>query len=183
MVHVEYADALESPEPGEGTPGKKALKYRPVALIRKVLSFIVAASILGVVIVTVLNVVMRNVFGKPLIGSDDIIQLILPVLIFAALPLVTANESHFSVNILVDRLKGRVRSLQSNIVRGVTLISVCLIVYELIEETQSLYAGGVTTNVLNVSMGPLFWILTGLSVVTGLLVFMNILITILGKGS
>lgn len=181
MIHLEVEAVLDTPEPKKGSPGEPAAQLKLVRILRKILSIIIVFCILSIAFITVLNVITRDIFAHPLTGMDDIVQYLLPLLIFAGLPIVTANEAHFSVNLFTGRLRGESLRIQKNMIRFVTLIATSLIVLEMIEQVQSLSSSNITTNILQLPMAPLFVAVSVLSVITVLLVIVNFLIANISK--
>ena len=64
-----------------------------------------SAILLGMMLLTVVDVVGRYVFNRPVRGAFEVTELMLVVLIFAGLPLVSYGDEH-AVMDFVDRLLG-----------------------------------------------------------------------------
>ena len=65
-----------------------------------------SAILLGMMLLTVVDVVARYVFSRPVRGAFEVTELMLLVLIFAGLPLVSFADEH-AVMDFIDRLFGR----------------------------------------------------------------------------
>ena len=70
-----------------------------------VLGVAASAILLGMMLLTVVDVVARYGFNRPLRGAFEVTELLLLVLIFAGLPLVSFTDEH-AVMDFVDRLLG-----------------------------------------------------------------------------
>lgn len=77
----------------------------PGALSGRLIRAAVAAMLFGLMMVTVVDVVGRSVFDRPLRGGYELSGLLLLVLFFVALPLATAGQRHITVN-LIDKAAG-----------------------------------------------------------------------------
>jgi TRAP-type C4-dicarboxylate transport system permease small subunit len=64
-----------------------------------------SAILLAMMVLTVIDVVARYVFNRPLRGAFEVTELMLVVLIFAGLPLVSYGDEH-AVMDFIDRLLG-----------------------------------------------------------------------------
>jgi TRAP-type C4-dicarboxylate transport system permease small subunit len=85
-----------------------------------VLGVAASAILLGMMALTVVDVVARYVFNRPLRGAFEVTELLLLVLIFAGLPLVSLAGEH-AVMDFVDRVLSR-RARQT-LVRAVEAVS------------------------------------------------------------
>ena len=79
-----------------------------------------SAVLLGMMAITVVDVVARYVFSRPIRGAFEVTELMLVVLIFAGLPLVSFSDEH-AVMDFIDRLLGGRGALALQ--RGVHVVS------------------------------------------------------------
>lgn len=75
--------------------------------------------------ITFADVTGRYLFDRPLAIAFELVQVVMGTLVFAALPLVTAEDGHVSMGLLSDRLHGRVRLLQRSLAYGVCALLSC----------------------------------------------------------
>ena len=80
---------------------EEAWKRRADAL----LGLAASAILLAMMLLTVVDVVARYVFSRPVRGAFEITELMLVVLIFAGLPLVSFSDEH-AVMDFIDRVLG-----------------------------------------------------------------------------
>lgn len=52
------------------------------------------------VLVNCIDVIGRDMFNNPLVGATEITRLLIPFIVFAALPVVTYREEHISVDLI-----------------------------------------------------------------------------------
>lgn len=85
-----------------------------------------AVLIVGLILVTVTDVVGRYLLNAPLVGAFELTQILLGALVFTALPLTTANGAHVEVDLLTHVLSNRlVRSfgIFAGIVSALVLVA------------------------------------------------------------
>ena len=94
----------------------KAL-YRSAVLIRKLvypvgktLNSIGAWALMGITLLTGLDVLLRYFFARPIKGTYELTELVLCVLVFFGLAYTAANEGNVSVPLVVSRLPQRARA-------------------------------------------------------------------------
>jgi TRAP-type C4-dicarboxylate transport system permease small subunit len=103
---------------------------------------------------TVIDVVARYVFSRPIRGAFEVTELMLVVLIFAGLPLVSFSNEH-AVMDFIDRLLGG-RALAS-LERGVHVVSAAfmlLLAWIVWGKAVRVTAYGDATDVLRILYGP-----------------------------
>jgi len=65
-----------------------------------VLGTVVAADLAAMMLLTFLDVSGRKLFASPIYGAYEVTEFMMGVLIFGALPLVTAREGHVTIDIM-----------------------------------------------------------------------------------
>ena len=75
-------------------------------LLDKILMACVAVVMFGMMSVTFIDVVGRYFFSAPIPGGFELIQFMLPLAMFGALPVITRAESHIVISVLTGVLKG-----------------------------------------------------------------------------
>lgn len=63
------------------------------------------------VLLTVIDVCLRYIFNSPILGSYEITQFMMAILIFASVGYTMAIKEHVSVDLVVTKLPNRVRAL------------------------------------------------------------------------
>ena len=71
------------------------------------LAVLAALSLLSILIVIVVSVVLRKFFDTPLYFTEELVGLLMSTSLFLALPMVTLNNQHIRVTLLLDSLKSR----------------------------------------------------------------------------
>lgn len=162
--------------------GRREPKARVVLWVRRVLYAGVAASMLGIMGVTVVNVFMRYVLVSPISGSDEIVQFLLATLIFSAFPLATLERRHFSVA-LVRGAHGRLRFWSVALELLVSVAGCGIVTVQLLREAMQLRSEQMTTMVLELPLAPLNFAMSALAALAlgGLIVLL--IRHMLGRGN
>jgi TRAP-type C4-dicarboxylate transport system permease small subunit len=83
------------------SPREQRWKRRADAL----LGVVASAILFAMMVLTVVDVVARYLFSRPLRGAFEVTELMLLVLIFAGLPLVSFSDEHATMD-FIDRILG-----------------------------------------------------------------------------
>lgn len=70
-----------------------------------------AIVLAGLMLLTVGDVVLRYFFNAPILGSFELTEFILVVIVFFAIPWATAQKANVRVDLFVDRLPSKVRTV------------------------------------------------------------------------
>ena len=113
-----------------------------------------SAILLAMMFLTVVDVVARYVFSRPVRGAFEVTELMLLVLIFAGLPLVSFSDEH-AVMDFVDRLLGsRGQRGIARLVQVVNAAFMFLLTWLVWRKADRIWAYGDTTDVLRIAYGP-----------------------------
>ena len=78
-------------------------------ILRRTLGAVAALGMLGMTGITFVDVVGRYALNRPLPGGFEITELLLATIIFAGLPMVSAERTHIAVDLLTERYGPRTR--------------------------------------------------------------------------
>ncbi len=141
-------------------PANGGLVWRPV---RALLHACVAASMIGIMALTSVNVATRYLLDAPISGSDEIVQYLLAILVFSAFPLVTIERRHFSVAIFSRSARGALRYWSVLLELVVSATACGIITVQLWSVAEQMRAERITTMVLQLPQAPLEFATSGLS--------------------
>jgi TRAP-type C4-dicarboxylate transport system permease small subunit len=129
---------------------EEAWKRRADAL----LGIAASAILLAMMLLTVVDVIARYVFSRPVRGAFEVTELMLVVLIFAGLPLVSFSEEH-AVMDFVDRVMGaRAQRLLRRAVEAVSAAFMLLLAWLTWLRADRIWAYRDATDVLRILYGP-----------------------------
>ena len=142
---------------------------RLAAGMEPLLGAIAGVLLFGMMTLTFIDVVLRYVFNAPLRGSFEVTELMLVVLIFAALPLVSRREEHVVMDFLDRFLPLRIyralRALEHIVSAAVMTGMGCL----LWQKATKLAAYGDTSAILRIELAPFVYAIALLIFVTALI--------------
>lgn len=85
----------------------------------------------GMMILTFIDVAGRYIFNSPIYGAYEIIYLMMPALIFLALPILCFREGHVTIDLLDGIIPRRVKRWQAILVNIVSAVAVTFIGWRL----------------------------------------------------
>jgi TRAP-type C4-dicarboxylate transport system permease small subunit len=113
-----------------------------------------SAILLAMMFLTVVDVVARYVFSRPVRGAFEVTELMLLVLIFAGLPLVSFSDEH-AVMDFIDRLFGRRgRDRLQRLVQVANASFMFLLAWLVWRKADRIWAYRDATDVLRIVYGP-----------------------------
>jgi len=113
-----------------------------------------AGILLAMMALTVVDVVARYVFSRPVRGAFEITELMLVVLIFAGLPLVSFSDEH-AVMDFIDRLLGsRGQRWLERLVQAACAAFMFLLAWLVWRKADRIWAYRDATDVLRILYGP-----------------------------
>ena len=119
-----------------------------------VLGAAAAGILLAMMLLTVVDVIARYVFSRPVRGAFEVTELMLVVLIFAGLPLVSFTDEH-AVMDFIDRLLGpRGQQWLQRSVQAACAGFMFLLTWLVWRKADRIWAYRDTTDVLRIVYGP-----------------------------
>ncbi|MBL27048.1 MAG: C4-dicarboxylate ABC transporter permease [Rhodospirillaceae bacterium] len=138
------------------TPASAA-PARVVAAIDRTVAGLAAAALLAMMVLTVIDVVGRYGFDSPVPGAFELTELLMAVLIFGALPIVSAQGRHIAITLIEDRLPARVRIGLGRIVDAIATLVLALMAWRLAVLAGDFQAYGEVTSYLRIGLAPFAW--------------------------
>lgn len=146
------------------------------------LAVLAAVALVFLVVVISTGVVLRYVFGAPILGLNEITQMTAVVLVMAALPYCTERGGHVGVDVF-DKAIGRwgrlAGDLGSKLLSGLVL---SILVRRAALKALDAWAFGDTTNMLALPVWPFYGVLA-FGIALTVLVLAAQFIAILRKGA
>ena len=123
-------------------------------ILVQALAFLAGLGILSMMGITCLDVVMRF-FGKPLIGSYDLVKIASVITIACALPYTTAVKGHVAVEYFFHKLSHRGRIVVDTMSRILIMTLFCILCMQSYKYGLSLYRSGEVSATMQI---PMFWV-------------------------
>jgi TRAP-type C4-dicarboxylate transport system permease small subunit len=125
-----------------------------------------ALALVGIVLLTCVDVVGRYLLNRPLTGAFELSEMAMGALVFASLPLVTLRRQQVTVDLLDWLIPARWRRVQDALAGLVAALCIAVVAWRLWVKAAEMLASGETTAVLKVPVYPLVYGMAVLSVVT-----------------
>ncbi|MEX0407276.1 TRAP transporter small permease [Aquibium sp. LZ166] len=123
-------------------------------------------ALFAMMLVTMVDVVGRYAFNKPVTGALEGTEFLLVVLIFGGLPSVSRADQHIKVDLIAFPLAiDRVIEASVNILACLLAFFLCYVVFQ---KASSLLAYGDTTAVLSLPLAPVTYFMAALLFLSGI---------------
>jgi TRAP-type C4-dicarboxylate transport system permease small subunit len=133
------------------------------------LGIVASAILLAMMLLTVVDVIARYVFSRPVRGAFEVTELMLVVLIFAGLPLVSFSEEH-AVMDFIDRVTGaRGQRLLRRTVEATSAAFMFLLAWLTWLKADRIWAYRDATDVLRIVYGPFVYFMAVTLALAGLI--------------
>lgn len=144
--------------------------YNGYSNICKCFSFFGALGLAAIAIMVTIDVIMRNFFEKPLIGTYEVIQFVMIIVIFFAIPYCQVKKQHVAVTIFSDLLKGKLKHILSSFTNLLSVIIYFLIAYTSFKATMGYWTAKQVSLVLLWPQWPFILLVAiGTTLYTGIL--------------
>lgn len=115
---------------------------KPICWVEKPFDIICVTLLVTMSCITTIDVIGRYAFNSPLAGAYESNELLLALLIFAALPRVTWYKQHLSVTLIDASLSPRSKKIQAFFLSLVSFICLCSLSFYLFLHALKLYEYG-----------------------------------------
>ena len=131
--------------------------------LKLMLEAVMAVFLLSMAVITAIDVVGRYFFSAPLPGGYEIVQYLMALSVFAALPLATRAEGHLTIELLTGRLRGRMKRFHRITMLVVITLILAFLAWRMGAQASSLQRGATVSGSLRIPLAPLAWIMTALA--------------------
>lgn len=114
------------------------------------ISWVAAILLFIMMLLTFIDVVGRTFLNMPIMGGFELTELMLAALIFLALPIVTAENSHVEVDLLDRFIPIGVQKFQRFIIKLINIVAFAILGWMLFEHTVRAYQYNDVTSVLEI---------------------------------
>jgi len=130
----------------------------------------IAASILllGMMLLTFVDVVARYLFNRPIRGGFEMTELVLLVLIFAGLPLVSHADEHVTMDFIDRMLPERAVAILIRVVHALVAAVFFFLTWQVLIKAARIAGYGDTTDVLRITVGPFVYFMAAMIFLTAL---------------
>lgn len=122
-----------------------------------------ATALFSMMLLTVADVFGRDALNAPVPGAFEVTELLMVVVIFSALPTVTANDEHVTIDFIDLVLPASVRSWHAILVDAISLVALALVTRQIWEKAVTFERYGDTTMLLLIPLAPFAYFMAILS--------------------
>ncbi|MFC3332966.1 TRAP-type C4-dicarboxylate transport system permease small subunit [Paenalcaligenes hominis] len=125
-----------------------------IRLVETLLDALCATLLVLMTVITTVDVVGRYVLHAPVHGAYESNELLLGILVFAALPRVTWHQQHLAVTALGSALSPTLKRLQEKTLSLVSAVCLAVLSYFLWQHGTQLASYGDMSNALSLPLAP-----------------------------
>lgn len=155
------------------SPDKLARLHKNLS---RVLSIFAAVTLFAIMWLTVIDVVSRGVFNFSILGLFEVVEILMGILVFAGVPIVTANQGHVAVTLLDSYISPRVRAIQKILVNLLCTVILMIFAWRLWDVAGKLAEYNDVTLFAKIPLAPVGYFM---AIMTMLSVPIQILVTFL----
>src|SRR5690606_20224429 len=133
-----------------------------------------ATALGGIALLMVVDVTGRYLFNSPVPGAAEIIELAMGIMIFAALPLVTARDEHVRLDYFDHFVPARVRPLVQAIATLISAFVLAVLAWRIFDKALTVIRYGDTTPFLNIPVAPVALFLAVTAAAAAVILFVQI---------
>jgi TRAP-type C4-dicarboxylate transport system permease small subunit len=133
-----------------------------------VLGIAASALLLGMMLLTFVDVVARYLFNRPIRGGFEMTELVLLVLIFAGLPLVSHADEHVTMDFIDRMLPERAVPVLVRAVHALVAAVFYFLTWQTLIKASRIAGYGDTTDVLRIPVGPFVYFMAAMIFLTAL---------------
>jgi TRAP-type C4-dicarboxylate transport system permease small subunit len=122
-----------------------------------------ALAIFALAVITFVDVLARYVFNSPIPGAYEVSELVMGVMIFAALPVVTWRGAHITVDFLDMFTPRRIAGWRDSLMFLLSSVVVAVLGWELWGLAETLASYGDVTEYLRIPIHPTLRIMSALA--------------------
>jgi len=116
---------------------------------------VAGAAVVGMIVVTVADVVMRALFHHPITGSYDLVKVQGLLAIACAMPYTTAVKGHIAVEFLFQKMGRRNRVVVDTLCRLAGMVLWLVLAWQMVLYAESMRRSGEVTPTLQLPVHPI----------------------------
>lgn len=131
--------------------------------VERLLEAVMATFVLAMAVITVIDVIGRYFFNAPMAGGYEIVQYLMALSVFAALPLATRAEGHLTIDLFTGRLRGRTKRVHRVVILIVSTVIIAFLAWRMGVQAGHMARGNATSGAMGFPLAPLAWVMTALA--------------------
>ena len=130
-------------------------------------------SLAAIMTLMVTDVIARHLLNAPVPGAAELIELLMALLVFSALPLTTLRREHIQVDLFTALIPISFRRIAGMLANAVAGAIMAFIAWRLYDKTVEILGFGDTTAFLRLPLAPVAGVMATMAVLTALAFFVN----------
>lgn len=120
-------------------------------------------TLFGMMVLGIVDVVSRYAFNSPVPGAAEVLELALGILVFAALPIVTARKEHVTVELFGWPPGTFLGRLQNSATSFLSAAIVAVIAWQVFVTGSDFASYGDTSSYLGIPLAPIAWFMSAMA--------------------
>ena len=145
------------------------------------LKVVTAIFLFAMMALTAADVVGRYLLNAPISGGFEIVQYMMALVVFAALPVTTAADGHLTVSIVPTALHGTMGRLHRVFIRLISAVALLLIAWRMADQAQILDNSQQVSGYLQLPLAPIAAAMAALAALAALIMLVKLLAAVLGR--
>lgn len=154
---------------------------RAWAIAEKGLEGFMAIFLLAMASITAIDVAGRYLFGAPLPGGYEIVQYLMALTVFAALPLATRAEGHLTIDLFTSKIPNRFKSLHRAFVLLLSALALGLIAWRMTAQAAVMSRSEAVSGSLGLPLSPIAYAMAALGWFSLVVCLTLFVLVVLGK--
>ena len=130
-------------------------------------------SLAAIMTIMVTDVIGRHLLNAPIPGAAELIELLMALLVFSALPLTTLRREHVQVDLFTGLIPIAARRVTGALANALAAVIVTFICWRLYDKTLEIAGYGDTTAFLRLPLAPVAGAMTVMAGLTAIAFFVN----------
>lgn len=124
--------------------------------IGKILSYISAAALVFMALLTFVDVGYRYVFSTALRGSQEVVEMVMPIVVYGAMVLAVRQKKMISVEFIMERIPKKIHDIIDICLAFVCSATMFVVCWKLFERIGYYMGGTYTTAVVQIPFAPFY---------------------------
>lgn len=142
-----------------------------LSFMRRLFEPLVALFLFGMMTLTFTDVIGRYIFNSPIIGSLELTEFFMAIVIFLGLVLLTADEGHVTVELFDALMPDNIKAIQKVFINSINMVIMAVISWQLWIKAGDAAGYGDRTEYLELPLAPLIYFMAIMVGISGLILF------------
>lgn len=139
-----------------------------IRLADRVLLTVASIGILGMMMLTAIDVIGRYAFGRPFQGAFELTELLLVVVIFCGLPLVSLDRAHIEIDLIERWMPAGAWHALGRLSHGVCALALAGVAFYAAAKAARMTEDAEVTPTLGIAIAPFAWLVVAMVVLAAL---------------